>query len=76
MLLADIKPEKAILLGVITARQDENNVRDYLDELEFLLDTAGAIPDKRFVQRLSMPDSRTFVGAGKLDEIAEYVKAA
>jgi GTP-binding protein HflX len=76
MLLADIKPEKAILVGVITARQDENNVRDYLDELEFLLDTAGAIPDKRFVQRLSMPDSRTFVGAGKLDEIAEYVKAA
>jgi GTP-binding protein HflX len=49
---------------------------DYLDELEFLLDTAGAVPDKRFVQKLSMPDSRTFVGTGKLEEIAEYVKAA
>jgi GTPase len=76
MLLADIKPEKTILVGVITSRDNENTVHDYLDELEFLLDTAGAIPDKRFVQKLSMPDSRTFVGAGKLEEIAEYVRAA
>jgi GTP-binding protein HflX len=71
-----MKPEKAILVGLITAKQDEINVHDYLDELEFLLDTAGAIPDKRFVQKLPMPDSRTFVGSGKLEEIAEYVKAA
>jgi GTP-binding protein HflX len=70
------KPEKAILVGLITAKQDELNVHDFLDELEFLLDTAGAIPDKRFVQKLPMPDSRTFVGSGKLEEIAEYVKAA
>ncbi|NVO21204.1 MAG: GTPase HflX [Bacteroidetes bacterium] len=76
MLASDIKPEKTILIGLITNRQDEGSVHDYLDELEFLLDTAGAIPDKRFIQKLSMPDSRTFVGAGKLDEIAEYVKAA
>lgn len=69
-------PEKALLVGLITAKQDELNVQDYLDELEFLLETAGAIPDKRFVQKLPMPDSRTFVGAGKLEEIAEYVKAA
>jgi GTPase len=76
MFPSDIRPEKAILVGVITAKQDENTVRDNLDELEFLLDTAGAIPGKRFVQKLAMPDSRTFVGAGKLEEIAEYVKAA
>jgi len=71
-----IQPEKAVLVGLVTAKQDEDKVHDYLDELEFLLDTAGAIPDKRFVQKLPMPDSRTFVGAGKLQEIAEYVKAA
>jgi GTPase len=71
-----VNPEKAVLVGVITARQDEEKSHDYLDELEFLLDTAGAIPDRRFVQKLPMPDSRTFVGAGKLQEIAEYVKAA
>jgi GTP-binding protein HflX len=76
MLTSDIKPEKAVLVGLITAKQDEEKVHDYLDELEFLLDTAGAIPGERFVQKLSMPDSRTFVGAGKLAEIAEYVKAA
>jgi len=71
-----IQPEKAVLVGLVTAKQDENKAHDYLDELEFLLDTAGAIPDKRFVQKLPMPDSRTFVGAGKIQEIAEYVKAA
>lgn len=71
-----IQPEKAVLVGIVTSRQDESQANDYLDELEFLLDTAGAIPDKRFMQKLPMPDSRTFVGAGKLAEIAEYVKAA
>ncbi|HOW32423.1 MAG TPA: GTPase HflX [Bacteroidales bacterium] len=76
MLTSDIKPEKAVLVGLITAKQDEEKVHDYLDELEFLLDTAGAIPGERFVQKLAMPDSRTFVGTGKLAEIAEYVKAA
>ncbi|MBK7213724.1 MAG: GTPase HflX [Bacteroidales bacterium] len=76
MLASDLKPEKAVIVGLITAKQDEAHVHDYLDELEFLLDTAGAIPDKRFVQKMPMPDSRTFVGTGKLDEIAEYVKAA
>ena len=76
MLPFDIKPEKAVLIGLITSRQDENKVHDYLDELEFLLETAGAIPNKRFVQKLPKPEPRTFVGAGKLQEIAEYVKAA
>ncbi len=76
MLPFDIKPEKAVLVGLVTGKQDEDKVNDYLNELEFLLDTAGAIPDKRFVQKLPMPDSRTFVGSGKLAEIAEYVKVA
>ncbi|HNW52819.1 MAG TPA: GTPase HflX [Bacteroidales bacterium] len=75
MLASDIKPEKAVLVGIVTGRQDEDKVHDYLDELEFLLETAGAIPGKRFVQKLPMPDPRTLVGAGKLQEIAEYVKA-
>lgn len=71
-----IVPEKAIMVGLITQKQNESSVNEYLDELAFLLETAGAIPDKRFVQKLTMPDSRTFVGSGKLQEIAEYVKAA
>lgn len=69
-----IIPENAILVGLITPRQDEERVKEYLDELAFLIDTAGAIPVKRFVQRLEMPDRRTFVGSGKLDEIKKYVK--
>ncbi len=76
MLPFDIKPEKAVLIGLITSKQSEEKVHDYLDELEFLLETAGAIPDRRFVQKLPKPEPRTFVGAGKLQEIAEYVKAA
>lgn len=67
--------EKVVLIGIITSRATEQQVNDYLDELAFLLETAGAIPAKRFVQRLANPDSRTFVGSGKLQEIAEYVKA-
>ena len=71
-----INPEIAVLVGLVTAKQDEDKVHDYLDELEFLLETAGAIPDKRFVQKLPKPEPRTYVGAGKLQEIAEYVKVA
>jgi len=70
----DIIPEKAILIGLVTPRQDAERVKEYLDELSFLVDTAGAIPVKRFTQRLEMPDSRTFVGAGKLTELKNYVK--
>ncbi|MFH0866707.1 MAG: GTPase HflX [Bacteroidota bacterium] len=69
-----IIPENAILIGLITPKQDEERVKEYLDELAFLVDTAGAIPVKRFVQRLEMADRRTFVGAGKLNEIKEYIK--
>jgi len=66
--------EKAVLVGIITQLQDEERVNEYLDELAFLIDTAGGIAVKRFTQRLNRPDSRTFVGSGKLAEISEYVK--
>ena len=69
-----IIPEKAVLIGLITSKQDENSVREYLDELSFLVDTAGAIPVHRFLQRLEMPDSRTYVGSGKLAEIKFFIK--
>lgn len=75
MIDTSIKKETAILISLITKKQDEERVKEYLDELSFLLDTAGAIPEKRFVQKLEMPDSRTYVGSGKLEEIKEYVKA-
>ena len=70
----EIIPEKAILVGLITSRQDAERLKEYLDELAFLIETAGAITGKRFVQRLEKSDSRTFVGTGKLNEIALYIK--
>jgi len=69
------KEERAVLIGLITSAQDEFKSAEYLDELEFLIDTAGGIPVKRFVQRLEFPDPRTFVGSGKLEEITAYIKA-
>ena len=70
---SEIKNENAVLVGLITPEQNEETVNEYLDELAFLAETAGLAPDKRFVQRLDMPNSVTFVGTGKLQEIAEYV---
>ncbi len=70
---SEIKNENAVLVGLITPEQNEETVNEFLDELAFLAETAGLIPDKRFVQRLDMPNTVTFVGAGKLEEIAEYV---
>jgi GTPase len=66
--------EKAVLVGVIQKDQKEQEATEYLDELHFLAETAGAIPVKRFVQKLSHPDSRTFVGKGKLEEIKKYAE--
>src|SRR5678815_5552455 len=65
--------EKAILVGLITKDQTEHEVKEYLEELAFLADTAGATAVKRFAQRLPHPDSRTFVGKGKLEEIKRYI---
>ncbi|HPD43568.1 MAG TPA: GTPase HflX [Dysgonamonadaceae bacterium] len=73
LIITEIKSEKAILVGLITPDQSEEKVNEYLDELAFLAETAGIVPEKRFVQRLEMPNSVTFVGAGKLQEIKEYV---
>ena len=69
------KQETAVLIGLIYQNQDIEKVNEYLDELAFLVDTAGGIAVKRFVQKLERPDSRTFVGSGKLAEIKEYIEA-
>jgi len=66
--------ETAILIGVATQQQDHQKVSEYLDELEFLVDTAGGLPVKRFIQKLEFPDPRTYVGKGKLDEIHFYLE--
>ncbi len=67
------KKESAVVVGLITPEQSVDKSREYLDELEFLADTAGAVVKKRFVQRLPYPDPKTFVGKGKLKEIFNYV---
>lgn len=66
--------EKAILVGIIHQSQDESTVTEYLDELDFLTYTAGGKVMKRFTQRIDVPNPKTFVGSGKMEEIAQYVK--
>ncbi len=68
------KTDRAVLIGVILPLQSEAEVADYLDELAFLTDTAGALSVKTFVQKLSAPDPRTFVGSGKIKEIEVFVR--
>jgi len=65
--------EKAVLVGIIQKEQTEEQVTEYLDELSFLAETAGATAVKRFTQRLPHPDSKTFVGKGKLEEMKNYI---
>ena len=72
--ISEVKAETAVLVGLITKEQDEAKTKEYLDELEFLADTAGAVIVKRFTQRLNGPSSVTYVGQGKLDEIRQYIK--
>ncbi len=67
------KEENAILVGLVHKEQTESQVNEYLDELAFLADTAGATAVKRFTQKLPHPDSRTFVGKGKLEEIKQFI---
>lgn len=69
-----INQETAVLIGVISGYDTEEKIREYLDELAFLAETAGAKTIKRFTQKLQMPDSRTYVGSGKLSEISSYIK--
>ena len=66
--------ERAVLVGLINDTQDEARSREYLDELAFLADTAGAVTVRRFTQKLDYPNPRTFVGKGKLEEIAKFVE--
>ena len=66
------KLEKAVFVGIIRQTDDERKVMEYLDELEFLADTAGVTGDKKFVQRLDRPDNATYIRSGKLEEISQY----
>ncbi len=64
--------EKAVFVGIIRQNDDERKVNEYLDELEFLAETAGATGDRKFVQRLDKPEKATYIRSGKLEEIAAY----
>ena len=66
--------ERAVLVGIITPQQDECHTNEYLDELAFLAETAGAVTAKRFTQRLNGPSSVTYLGIGKLQEIRRYIE--
>jgi len=66
--------ERTIFVGVIRQNDDEQKVNDYLDELEFLAETAGAEGERRFIQRLDKPSPKTYIGSGKLEEIKAYIK--
>jgi GTP-binding protein HflX len=70
----EIYEENAILIGLVTPRQNEQKATEYLDELAFLSETAGAYPQKKFLQKLEYPNPKTFVGPGKLEEIKNYIK--
>src|SRR5690606_8654606 len=70
-----VKPERAVLVGIITPSENEEQEREYLEELAFLVDTAGGETVYTFTQKVQKPDRATFVGSGKLDEIKAYVDA-
>ena len=72
--ISEAQTEKAVLVGLITQTQDERKTNEYLDELAFLAETAGAEVVKRFTQKLDTPNSVTYVGKGKLQEIKEYLE--
>jgi GTP-binding protein HflX len=71
----EVVSEKAVLIGVVTQLQDETQSEEYLDELEFLTETAGGVAVKRFTQKLEKPHPKTFIGAGKLEEVAAYIES-
>ena len=73
--ISEVQAETAVLVGLITKEQDEAKTKEYLDELEFLADTAGAVTVKRFTQRVAGPSQVTYVGKGKLEEIKQYIRA-
>ncbi|MDX1470209.1 MAG: GTPase HflX, partial [Flavobacteriaceae bacterium] len=69
----DITLEKTVLVGLITKDQDEEKSKEYLDELEFLTYTAGGEVLKRFTQKLEMPNPKTFIGSGKMEQVKEFI---
>ena len=73
--VVDNSPETAVLVGLITPNQNERKTTEYLDELEFLAETAGAKTIRRFTQRMNGPNSVTYLGIGKLQEIRAYIQA-
>ena len=73
-IISDMENERAVLVGLITQQQNETKANEYLDELAFLADTAGAVTVKKFLQRCEAPNRTSFVGKGKLEEIARYVE--
>ncbi|MBQ7819602.1 MAG: GTPase HflX [Bacteroidales bacterium] len=73
-ILTEQESERTVLVGLVTPQQNEVKVNEYLDELAFLADTAGAVPVKNFIQKLDYPNPVTFVGKGKLEEIRSYVE--
>lgn len=68
----DIREERAVFVGIIKQGEDERRIQEYLDELEFLAETAGAVGDRKFVQKVDKPEKATYIRSGKLIEIAEY----
>ncbi|WP_067144915.1 GTPase HflX [Pseudotamlana agarivorans] len=71
----DVALERAVLIGIITKDQDEEKSKEYLDELEFLTFTAGGYAVKRFTQKMEMPNSKTFIGTGKMEDVREFIEA-
>ena len=72
--ISEAQAETAVLVGLITQTQDERKTNEYLDELAFLAETAGAVVVKRFTQKLEQANSVTYVGKGKLEEISSYIR--
>lgn len=73
-IISEAESERAVLVGLITEQQNETKAKEYLDELAFLADTAGAVTVKTFLQRIPYPNPRTFVGKGKLEEIRTFIE--
>ena len=73
-IISEVKAETAILVGLITQEQNEEKTNEYLDELQFLADTAGAVTVKRFTQKVGGPNLTTYIGKGKLEEIKNFIK--
>ena len=72
--ITEAKVETAVLVGLITPQQNEKKTEEYLNELEFLAETAGAKVIKRYTQKVNGPSSVTYLGSGKLEEIAQFIK--